>query len=380
MKRLFQGMALAILGMLTLAVSAADIISLRVTDVQSADDIISSLPHSGLYNLTIRFFNDVPPAERTVILNQALADERAQQIRSLRLQYNRLVEPPVLTGLANLRYLFLDQNELQHPPIVASLENLEIIDLGSNELQEAPEVHGLERLEVLSLSGNRITQAPALTGLPRLSRLHLSDNPLLAAPILTGLIALEELDLRNNQLTQPPVLDGLINLQALQLGGNRFIQPVRVPANLPNLALELAQNHQGPVAYELDEGAVLTDLVDIATPSTDSKPFFLLQSSLNDLPIPKKNPLTRAEVIHTMNLAQSWRYWHEKGMSQAEFDERIREIEPIQLEQDAYTVSRTVAEDFMRERGCSDSRIASILRNFEGDIINVTELLDAMSS
>ena len=129
------------------------------------------------------------------------------------------------------------------------------------------------------------------------------------------------------------------------------------------------------------EGEVIgvsTNLIDIATPGVDTRPWFLYQASLAALPVPRRNPLTGRNIVSTMNLAESWRYWRNRGLSAADFDSRLTEAEPVELE-NGYTVTREVAQEFLRERGISDERVAAILQALpEGDI-NVAALLAAMA-
>lgn len=389
---------------LVFLVSAADFgqpHDVRVRLVHTAEDIVSRMPAGGQFALSVQFAHEVDPIERTEIINQALRHERAFGIVALDLSENQLILPPVVTGLLNLQRLNLSVNQLRRSPVLTGLIHLRELDLTGNQLRQSPVLIGLTHLHTLDLTGNEIIQPPVLTGLAHLQKLTLSCNRLRQPPVLAGLVNLQELALSENQLIQPPVLTGLIHLNELYLSQNRLTYPP-VLTGLPELEVLLLRRNplQQPVRipralfdrlhHDLDEASyVLTDdeaalgaatnLVDIATPGVDTVPFFLVQETLSALPVPKINPSTRRQILQSMNLAESWRYWRDHGVREADFDARLRELEPVAYEANLYTVERQVARDFMRDRGFDESAITAIFRTFSDENVNVTALLDAMA-
>jgi hypothetical protein len=212
-----------------------------------------------------------------------------------------------------------------------------------------------------------------LTGLTNLKRLFLTNNRLVEPPVLTGLVNLKMLLLNNNQLNYPPVLTGLMSLEDLDLSENPFEQLILIPEALAN-RIDLENIHASyQIEYEAAKG-----LVDIAQPGIDNLPFFFFRESIARLPLPKRNPITRGTITQMRNLVESWRYWREQGISAQAFDDKLREMEPVMLEENMYTVSPAVARSFLQERGLTEARIMQILGALPGESVNVTALLNAM--
>lgn len=317
---------------LTLTAGYQDPVSLVINNVRSTADITDEMPFNRHFDLQVRFAKGVLSQARTQILTEAFADERASRIVRLDLIGNRLTQSPVVTGLHGLEELHLDNNSLERPPV--------------------------------------------LTGLTRLRWLFLNNNQLVNPPVLTGLVNLSYLDLSHNRLTEPPVLNGLADLSVLHLAQNFLVRPVILPLVIANKV----RLDQIGAPYLIDNQAPTatgTSLVDIARAGDDRVPFFTALETLNRLPLPKRNPLTRGLIAQTRNVVDSWRYWREQGMSQEAFDDRLRQMEPVMLEENMYTVSPALADAFMQERGLSRARITEILGQF-ADEVNLTELLNLM--
>lgn len=366
-----------------------------IKNVHTAQDIRHKFPLLGFFDLRVDFSPAVPFEERSLILTDAFDDERASRIVALDLSYNGLRQPPVLSTLSNLRELDLAGNELTEPPVLTNLItlrevilsgthlvrppvltgliHLKSLDLSSAHLSQAPVLTGLVNLRELDMRNNDLVQPPVLTGLTNLKKLFLNNNHLVEPPVLTGLINLKMLLLNNNQLNHPPVLTGLMSLEDLDLSENSFEQAILIPEALAD-RIDLENIH---APYQIEYEAAKA-LVDIAQPGVDRLPFFFFRESIARLPLPKRNPITRGPITQTRNLVESWRYWREQGMLAQAFDDKLREMEPVMLEENMYTVSPAVARAFMRERRLTEARIMQILEALSGETVNVTALLNAM--
>lgn len=309
-------------------------------------------------------------------------------LMTLDLDHNHLIEPPVLVGLQNLQCLTIAHNQLDTPPVLAGLVELGSLNLSYNQLVRPPVLLGLINLRDANFERNRLVQPPVLRGLINLSRLDLDHNWLVQPPVLAGLQNLSILNLSHNQLAEPPVLTGLVNLISLTLDHNYFNgllrqlfsqRPVVIPLTLIE-RLDLAHLGAPHVIEQLEDEIESTRLVDIATPGVDTVPFFLTHDTITRLPIPKANPLTRAAILHTMNVVESWRYWRGRGMSAHDYDAKLQDAEPVRIEEDIYTVTPEHARLFMRDRDIPDDSITAILDGFESNEVNVTALLTKMAA
>lgn len=350
------------------------VVYVDIKNARTVEDITGNINRqvagTDLVDLRVGFAADIPPAARTAILTEALRDACAWRIFYLDCSGNRLIKPPVLTGLINVHFL----------------------DLHGNNLVEAPELTGLANLAHLDLHGNNLVAAPILTGLINLRFLNLSSNQLRLSPVLSGLANLKCVFLQTNRLVQPPVLTGLTQLEALWLHDNDFnrlllamrfrVEPVVVPLALAD-TLNLNFGYPFlPIPYQIEQSGVNggpETLVDITNPGVDrARPRFLTRRSFDLLPEPKLNPFTRLPIPQTMNLVDSWRYWRDQGMHPEDFDSKLKEAEPVALQENVYTVTPVVARAFMQERAIDETRIKAVLSRFKGDEINVTALLDLM--
>lgn len=364
--------------------------SIWIRNAYNVADITSQLPPDGAFDLKVECDHRLEPADRTALLSAAFADERVARVVELDLVSNELVLPPVVTGLHNVERLCLGVNKLIEPPVVSGLTRLSWLGLGMNELTHAPVLTEVPHLEVLTLNNNQLTEPPVLSSASFLRVLELSHNRLMHAPVLAGLARLEYLSLDNNRLVQPPVLTGLPHLRILALTKNAFERPVVIPPaladrmNLDALRVSYQIGQEGVDQEEIRQqelAAFKMQLVDIGLPGLDAVPFFFTRETIARISRHGfvRNPLTRSMTLSRMNLPESWRSWSHAGIAAADFDARLRDAEPVMVEENLYTVSRQDARDFLSARGVPAHQLLLILTRFEGKYINVTALLDAMA-
>lgn len=104
-------------------------------------------------------------------------------------------------------------------------------------------------------------------------------------------------------------------------------------------------------------------------------------NKLEKLPMNREqllSPFNKEPIIQTLNLADSWEYWKAKGISAQEFDEKIHQGDPLLDDEESFTVSKAIAEQFLRSRGFTEEEVSQILSQLapSGDYLQVNELLD----
>ena len=168
--------------------------------------------------------------------------EKATNLISLKLPYNKIENIELLRGLNNLRTLDLSSNKLDNVDKLRPLENLRgltSLNLSSNKIENIEPLRGLTNLRELYLSSNKIENIEPLRGLTNLRELRLSSNKLENIEPLNGLTNLVKLALINNKIENIEPLRGLTNLESLALYTNKIvnIDPLRGLINLTWLSL-----------------------------------------------------------------------------------------------------------------------------------------------
>ena len=168
--------------------------------------------------------------------------EKATNIISLKLPYNKIENIELLRGLNNLRTLDLSSNKLDNVDKLRPLENLRgltSLNLSSNKIENIEPLRGLTNLRELYLSSNKIENIESLSGLTDLRELRLSSNKIENIESLNGLTNLVKLSLTDNKIENIEPLRGLINLESLALYTNKIvnIDSLRGLTNLTWLSL-----------------------------------------------------------------------------------------------------------------------------------------------
>ena len=168
--------------------------------------------------------------------------EKATNIISLKLPYNKIENIELLRGLNNLRTLDLSSNKLDNVDKLRPLENLRgltSLNLSSNKIENIEPLRGLTNLRELYLSSNKIENIEPLRGLTDLRELRLSSNKIENIESLNGLTNLVKLSLTDNKIENIEPLRGLINLESLALYTNKIvnIDSLRGLTNLTWLSL-----------------------------------------------------------------------------------------------------------------------------------------------
>ena len=168
--------------------------------------------------------------------------EKATNIISLKLPYNKIENIELLRGLNNLRTLDLSSNKLDNVDKLRPLENLRgltSLNLSSNKIENIEVLRGLTNLRELYLSSNKIENIEPLRGLTNLRELRLSSNKIENIESLNGLTNLVKLSLTDNRIENIEPLRGLINLESLALYTNKIvnIDSLRGLTNLTWLSL-----------------------------------------------------------------------------------------------------------------------------------------------
>ena len=168
--------------------------------------------------------------------------EKATNLISLKLPYNKIENIELLRGLNNLRTLDLSSNKLDNVDKLRPLENLRgltSLNLSSNKIENIEVLRGLTNLRELYLSSNKIENIEPLRGLTNLRELRLSSNKIENIESLNGLTNLVKLSLTDNRIENIEPLRGLINLESLALYTNKIvnIDSLRGLTNLTWLSL-----------------------------------------------------------------------------------------------------------------------------------------------
>ena len=168
--------------------------------------------------------------------------EKATNLISLKLPYNKIENIELLRGLNNLRTLDLSSNKLDNVDKLRPLENLRgltSLNLSSNKIENIEVLRGLTNLRELYLSSNKIENIEPLRGLTNLRELRLSSNKIENIESLNGLTNLVKLSLTDNRIENIEQLRGLINLESLALYTNKIvnIDSLRGLTNLTWLSL-----------------------------------------------------------------------------------------------------------------------------------------------
>ena len=168
--------------------------------------------------------------------------EKATNLISLKLPYNKIENIELLRGLNNLRTLDLSSNKLDNVDKLRPLENLRgltSLNLSSNKIENIEVLRGLTNLRELYLSSNKIENIEPLRGLTNLRELRLSSNKIENIESLNGLTNLVKLSLTDNKIENIEPLRGLTNLESLALYTNKIvnIDSLRGLTNLTWLSL-----------------------------------------------------------------------------------------------------------------------------------------------
>lgn len=166
----------------------------------------------------------------------------------------------------------------------------------------------------------------------------------------------------------------------LQQFSNRL--PVNRDEVLRSVNIILASLPQRAREQELQRQVLFIEeslLKDVAT-TDDNKPFFFSLNVLRRLETSDQyiNPLTRQTILpinEARNLAESWKYWKDRGYSAKRFNELLKEGDPVYYE--PLEVERSVVEEFLRENKIPQGRIAAFMRGTRGqNIVDVDKLAD----
>ena len=168
--------------------------------------------------------------------------EKATNLISLKLPYNKIENIELLRGLNNLRTLDLSSNKLDNVDKLRPLENLRgltSLNLSSNKIENIEVLRGLTNLRELYLSSNKIENIEPLRGLTNLRELRLSSNKIENIESLNGLTNLVKLSLTDNKIENIEPLRELTNLESLALYTNKIvnIDSLRGLTNLTWLSL-----------------------------------------------------------------------------------------------------------------------------------------------
>lgn len=215
-----------------------------------------------LPNLTVSMLGSF---SQLIILDASFCDvefvesrlfDRLSNLKTLHLEFGKLVQLENLSALKKLQRLYLQENRLTSVEI-GDIFTLESIDLSYNKINYIPTfwLNGLRNLQILNLSHNQITavesnalkqvaiistldlsfnriQVLKAFGLVRLARLDVSHNVL--EVIEDGVFenlhqTLNEVDLSHNNLTRicGPVFRRSHNVQTLRLAGNNLGEFIR---------------------------------------------------------------------------------------------------------------------------------------------------------
>ncbi|GIK38178.1 MAG: hypothetical protein BroJett011_20110 [Chloroflexota bacterium] len=185
-----------------------------------------------------------------------IREAKEKQLKELDLSWEwdrpedeRLTQIPTeLFELTQLEVLNLSRNKLIILPYaIGQLPNLTSLNLGGNQLTTIPDtITRLPNLTSLDLNNNQLTTIPtAITHLPNLTSLDLRGNQLTTVPdTITRLLNLTVLDLSSNPLNIiPDVIAKLKNLKALSLNWRQYTPLPEWVEQLPDLRLNLSNNH-----------------------------------------------------------------------------------------------------------------------------------------
>ncbi len=146
----------------------------------------------------------------------------ANQITSLNISSNNIVNLRVLSSLPNLVSLKLEGNRISDINVLSELGNLLTLDVRFSNFKDLSPLKDLSSLINLYLRSNQIIDISPLSGLFNLTNLDLRNNQITDISPLSGLFNLTNLDLRNNQITDISPLDKMINIATLELSSNRI--------------------------------------------------------------------------------------------------------------------------------------------------------------
>ncbi|MCL4229846.1 leucine-rich repeat domain-containing protein [Candidatus Dependentiae bacterium] len=347
-----------------------------------------------------------------------------RQLKVLKLANNQLSIPPDLSGLTDLIEVFLSNNQLTTPPILGGLNSLRTIGLSDNRLTAPPVVINLPELRNLYLQNNHITTPPELSDSNALlSFLDLRNNPIenpLQVPSVLGrrlriigvpsnLInysAIHDLVELNTLIAQivsaiyttEAVPEGLIqtiiNQAQPELNSPNGITRERVQAlinqEVERRRQESVRQHLATLSEQQEQPFSPEDRipVEIITNPEHTHPIFFAQRSFESLGegIGRLNiSLQPAKVgdstltQQTRALLDAWSHWKQKDASALrKFIQALKGIDIIS--QESFILSRAQTEEFMRDIGISDSRIAIFMSDHTGqeyiDAHEVAEFLE----
>lgn len=176
-------------------------------------------PHGSLSSGDLLGITDLDARDRDIRNLEGI--EALANLRSLRLDNNRLVDISPLARLARLETLTLRGNEISDLSSLTGLTSLQKLDLRDNSVADASPLANLTNLMDLNLRGNRIEDIAFLSKLTRLRVLNLRENQISDITVLAKLTLLEDLNLRHNRITDVSPLADLVNLTVrLYLEGN----------------------------------------------------------------------------------------------------------------------------------------------------------------
>ncbi|PWN22397.1 hypothetical protein BCV69DRAFT_245961 [Microstroma glucosiphilum] len=152
-----------------------------------------------------------------------IALDQVPQLRSLKIQNNRLAElPPYFSRMKALKQLNISNNRFDaFPSVICNLSALSDLDISFNSIPSLdPGIGDLKQLESLILVGNSVESLPeAISGLSSLRKIDLRRNGVQDVSALFRLETLSEAHCEHNSIK---ALDAVLagNLRSITLGHN----------------------------------------------------------------------------------------------------------------------------------------------------------------
>jgi Leucine-rich repeat (LRR) protein/ribosomal protein S6 len=154
------------------------------------------------------------------------------QLKSLNLKGNRIIDIFHLSSLIQLEYLNLRGNKINDISPLKYLKQLKHLDInnssmGSNTgVSTISPLSSLTKLEYLDLGSNKISDISPLNSLTKLNYLDLDSNNISDISPLSSLIKLEYLDLGINKISDISYLRYLTQLKNITLNDNYLISDI----------------------------------------------------------------------------------------------------------------------------------------------------------
>ena len=138
----------------------------------------------------------------TPLNNLACLREAGNNLNSLELCFNHIIDLLPLSNLTNLRYLNLGFNQIIDLSPLSNLTNLEVLELSDNQIIDLSLLSNLTNLKELRLRKNKIIDITPLANLTNLYTLRLSDNMITDMTLLGNLKTnLKNIDFSYNLMT-----------------------------------------------------------------------------------------------------------------------------------------------------------------------------------